>query len=342
MRRTLWALIVIVTLLLTAGCEPTTTSEPAATAVPSTPTAVLTAPTVQAAIAQPSPAPTIDLQRNMALAMANIEMPQGDTIATVNGKPVTAALYTQYMRLRLYTLDQQYAVDWSKEENVQNLGQVASGVADQLIDMEVLRQQAEVEGIKIPAEEVEKLRGEVRVQILSTAGDATWEAFTERLGISDATFTQVLEESLLIDQLMALHGAAGDQEQVRASHILVATDELAQELLGRLKAGEDFAALAEQYSQDTGSAQKGGDLGWFPRGMMVPEFEQVAFTLEPGTLSDVVPSQFGFHIILVAEKGLRPLEPEIAEQAQWTAFGKWFDGIKAQAKIEREIYTATE
>jgi foldase protein PrsA len=307
---------------------------------------VLTAPTVQAAIGLPtqgpSPAPTIDLKANMDLAMARIEMPRGDIIATVNGQPVTAARYIQYMRLRLYTLDQQYAVDWSKEENMSNVGQVAKGVADQLVDMELLRQQAALEGVTIPDQDLANLRSEVQMQILSTGEDTSWEGFTQRLSISDETFTQVLHESLLIDKLMELHGGDIEQEQVRASHILVATEELAAELLTRLKAGEDFGALAEEYSQDPGSAQQGGDLGWFPRGVMVPEFEQVAFGLEPGALSEVVPSQFGFHIILLTEKGLRPLAPEMAEQTRWMAFEEWFKGLQSQAQIERLIYTDTE
>jgi peptidyl-prolyl cis-trans isomerase D len=99
-------------------------------------------------------------------------------------------------------------------------------------------------------------------------------------------------------------------EQVRASHILLNTagkDEAtvkkqADDLLAKVKAGADFAALAKQYSEDTASKVNGGDLDFFSRGRMVPEFEDAAFKLEPGQVSDVVKSQFGFHIIKVTEK----------------------------------------
>ena len=99
-------------------------------------------------------------------------------------------------------------------------------------------------------------------------------------------------------------------ERVRASHILLNTggkDEAAvrkqaEELLAKIKGGADFAALATQYSEDPGSKERGGDLDFFPRGQMVPEFENAAFSLAPGQVSDLVKTQYGFHIIKVVDK----------------------------------------
>jgi len=117
-------------------------------------------------------------------------------------------------------------------------------------------------------------------------------------------------------------------EQVRASHILLKTegkDEAAvraqaEEVLKKAKAGADFAALAKQYSQDESNAPNGGDLDYFGRGRMVPEFDAVVFAMEPGQISDLVKTTFGFHIIKLVEKktgstrSLEEVRPQLQDQ----------------------------
>ncbi len=90
-------------------------------------------------------------------------------------------------------------------------------------------------------------------------------------------------------------------EQVRASHILVETEELARQLLDEIAGGADFATLAQEHSTDTGSGSRGGDLGWFERGRMVAPFDEAAFSTAVGELSDIVQTQYGYHIIRVTD-----------------------------------------
>jgi peptidyl-prolyl cis-trans isomerase D len=115
-------------------------------------------------------------------------------------------------------------------------------------------------------------------------------------------------------------------EQVRASHILLKTEgkdeaavrKQAEAILAKAKSGADFAKLAEQYTEEEAGKTRGGDLDFFGKGQMVPEFENVAFSLQPGQTSDVVKTQFGFHIIKVTDKraaSTRTLE-EVSAQIQ--------------------------
>ena len=133
-------------------------------------------------------------------------------------------------------------------------------------------------------------------------------------------------------------------EQIRASHILLKTEgkdeaavrKQAEDLLQRVKAGADFAALAKQHSEDEVSSTKGGDLDYFGRGAMVPEFEASAFAMKTGDVSDLVKTSFGFHIIKVvdrreaATRALADVRTEIEDQLKWQ---------KAQQQAEQTAKT---
>lgn len=140
-------------------------------------------------------------------------------------------------------------------------------------------------------------------------------------------------------------------EQVQARHILIAGKDAearakAHRLSKELAAGADFAALAKEHSADTGSAQRGGDLGFFGKGRMVPEFEQTAFALKDGQISDPVESQFGLHIIQrTASKpaGKQPFEEvreqlikEVSDGLGRDARAALADKAKAQVQLQQQ------
>jgi peptidyl-prolyl cis-trans isomerase D len=136
--------------------------------------------------------------------------------------------------------------------------------------------------------------------------------------------------------------------QVRASHILLQTEgkddaavkARAEELLKRARAGEDFAELAKANSEDQGSAANGGDLDYFGRGRMVPEFEQAAFAMKAGDISDLVKSQFGYHIIKLEDTRqatfppLAEVKPQIEQRLTQVKLAKFRDDIRAKSKTD--------
>ncbi|MCX8001044.1 MAG: peptidylprolyl isomerase [Anoxybacillus mongoliensis] len=123
--------------------------------------------------------------------------------------------------------------------------------------------------------------------------------------------------------------------KVKASHILVDDEKTAKEIKVKLEKGEDFAKLAKEYSKDTGSAQKGGDLGWFGPGKMVEEFEKAAYALNVGEISDPVKTQFGYHIIKVTDKEKKKSFDEMKEEIEFEVKKSKLDTSKVQSKLDK-------
>lgn len=132
--------------------------------------------------------------------------------------------------------------------------------------------------------------------------------------------------------------------QIRASHILVKTEDEANSILSEIKKGADFAKLAQSRSIDTGSAKNGGDLGYFSRGQMVPEFEGTAFKLKVGEVSRPVRTQYGYHIIKVTEKREgKPIEfdkikdlvvQKLTAEKQKEVFDSYIESLKKRYDME--------
>ncbi|HEY5982880.1 MAG TPA: peptidylprolyl isomerase [Anaerolineales bacterium] len=144
-------------------------------------------------------------------------------------------------------------------------------------------------------------------------------------GLTEVQLRQLYEVDILRRKLRDLItvDVPHTQEQVWARHILVPDESIAQVVRDRLDKGEDFAKLAAELSTDTSNKDKGGDLGWFARGAMVAEFENAAFSLKVGEISQPVKTQFGYHIIQVLAHANMPLDASGYDNARQTAFDKW-------------------
>jgi len=257
--------------------------------------------------------------------------------AVVNGQPILLDDY-QKETARFEAAMAGQGLDLESEEGQGKLAQMRRQVLDSMIEQVLIKQAAAKEGVAISEEEVEAA---IQESIEEGGGQASFE---EWLQISDLTYEDFEVE--LRFQLLAqaifervTNSVPTTAEQVHARHILVDTEEEAQAILTQLQAGQDFAALARQLSQDENTKEAEGDLGFFPRGLLIsPEVEEAAFALLPGQISGVVRSQFGYHIVQVLEKEPdRPLPPELLNTLKEQAFASWMQEQWDSATIERFV-----
>jgi foldase protein PrsA len=292
--------------------EPTPTASPVAAA----------SPTIV-----PSPAPTISVVPSITVTV----------VAKVNSVELSREDFEQAMARNAKLIVQQYGIDWNDPQVQSLLPELQQNVLDQMISQELLRQLAEVEGLTPTEDEVGAEVEATKSRILEQGPFADLDEFLESSGLTEADVETLIRDGVVYEKMLDVHGGPKEMEQVHARHILVETEEEGDAVLARLEKGEDFADLAAEHSTDTGSKDDGGDLGWFPRGVMVAEFEEAAFGLEIGEASGLVKTEFGYHVIEVLEKEIRELEPELLQAFQQKAFDVWFAEQRELAEVERFV-----
>ncbi len=229
----------------------------------------------------------------------NIQMGSNDIAASINGEDITNK-----------EIDEQYAKLPAQYQGLID----RETFVNQTILSRLLIQEAKKEGITVTDQEIDKSLDPLRIN------NETLDEIAIQQGYTVEELKKILGDRLYINKLLekklnivitddeakkffdANKADLGEKEQIKAAHILVKTEEEANDIEKQLKEGKIFTELANQYSIDPGSNKTGGELGFFPKGVMVKEFEDAAFKLNINEVSAPIQTQFGYHIIKVTDK----------------------------------------
>ncbi len=291
-----------------------------------------------------------------------------DKVAVVNGSVITGTDFdAEISRVR-----QQFRSMGQPLPSIR-LSEIKKEVLEKLIGRELLYQTSQKKGIKVDEAAVNEQLTALKKRFPS---EAEFNNALSEMNQSEAAIKSQLERNMAIKEFVdkefvqkitisdkeskayykSNQNLFKQSEQVQASHILINIDPQAdasqkaearkkiEKIRKRLQKGEDFAALAKEFSQCPSNA-KGGDLGYFKRGQMVPPFEQAAFALKPGTISDIVETKFGYHLIKVIDKKSEStiaykdvkerLEQQLKQEKIQKEITLYVEQLKEKAKVER-------
>jgi peptidyl-prolyl cis-trans isomerase C len=302
--------------------------------------------------------------------LAEETQPPTDKAAVVNGTVITQAELDSQMKI---VMDRLRAS--GRLPDVSQLDQIRSQVLENLIARELLYQESQKKGIKISEEELNEQLIKLKAQF---PNEAEFNNALNRMNLTEASIKEKLKRDLslkkLIEDEVAPKVTVSDSdirafyennpetfkqpERVKASHILIKVDPKADAsqkaeaqkkidlVKEKLQKGEDFGALAKEYSEGP-TGPKGGDLGYFTRGQMVKPFEEAAFAMKPGEVSGMVETRFGYHLIKVTDKtpeGTMPYDDVkerlgefLKQQKIQEEVNVYVKRLEEKAKIERFV-----
>lgn len=300
----------------------------------------------------------------LLLSACGTKLPD-DVVASVNGVDITKAYYDKTVAKvgedngfeQLYG-EEIWDAEIDKEKGITFRQQFAKQMLDIIIMQELAYQDSEGKDIRATDEQVQTEFDAFKEFVKK---DQAYADFIEKNGIDDEFVKEHLLKTLtynnyitsITNSIEVSDEEAKDfyqknlkdytKDEVRASHILISTldpdkqplpeeqkeekRKKAEEVLVKAKSGEDFAKLAEEYSDDPGSAISGGDLGYFGQGVMVPEFNDKAFSMKVGEISELVETQYGYHIIYLTDKndGELPFDKVKADVKSRIKYNKYQD-----------------
>jgi len=257
-------------------------------------------------------------------------------LAKVNGRAIDDLRFREIMG----RLSQQFG----DKLQPQDLAYLQSVALNQTIDFTLILDQAQRK-VRVSGQEMDMVIDNIMKQQNIPSKQALRQAL-KQTGMNEDMLRKLIKDEMLVQKMVTkvkedVKVEPEDLKEVRVSHILVSKESDAKDILAKLNKGGDFAALAKQYSQDPGSAVKGGELGYFTTGQMVEPFEKAAFSLKVGETSGIVKTNFGYHIIRVVDFRLRKFPGKEADvqtmalrEKQEKTFQKWFMSLRQHAKVE--------
>jgi len=292
-----------------------------------------------------------------ALSLGLFGCADKDTAAKVNGTKITVA----ELDAQVEQLKKSYPQMFTGSEGEQRLLEFRLRVLDNLINQVLLEEAAEDQGVEVSDDEINKQVADLKKGF---ADEEQFEAALKSAGVDSAGLADQIRDQLVTQRIIEKLSAKADRvtdadvkeyyeknkarysqkAAKKSSHILVRDEATAQQVLAKVQAGGDFAALAKQYSADAGSASKGGDLGW-PTQPYLPEYEAALAKLSKGqTTTALVKSSEGYHIIRVTDE--RPakqktlaeatdeIKQAIAQERRANAYQDYLSQLRKDAKIE--------
>lgn len=337
-KRFAFALIIGCLGLALSACSLAVTCTPSAPS-PTSLTAKATLPPARAPTAvplwtatlssQPTPVPAQSGKSAVTPAATKLDP---SLVALVNGTPITRADYErQLAQAQVYFLKQP-GLDIKTEAGKQALQRFQEQILGWMIDQAIIAQAAATRGIVITGEQIE-----AEIARMKGNDPKRFESWLASNGLTLDALRQQIRSDLITAAMRdsVTKTLPRKMMQVHARHILLSDEAAAQATLKRLKQGQNFIAVAREVSEDEMTRASGGDLGFLPKGVMPPAFDEIAFSLKPGTISEVVQSESGFHIIQVIEiDSAREVAPELWPMVQQRAFDDWLKAERAKAKIQ--------
>lgn len=289
--------------------------------------------------------------------LAGCDKAAKDAVAKVNGDVISKTEFDKNFDMYKKVYEKQYGEDIMSKDagNGMTFEEVIKEqVLEKLILEKIILDYAEKNEIAVTEEEVNEQVNNYKEVLESKE---KYKEFLTENNMTEEYFKEGIKKEMIIDKYRVnyIEGLKIDEKEakkhfeenkdnyikVRASHILVETEEKAKEVLEKINNGEDFHALAGKESIDTATSVKGGDLGYLVKGM-IPEFDDTIFSLEPGEVSDVIASDYGYHIIKVEERleKYEDAKDHVLEDLKSAKYNENLKKLREEAKVK--IYMEKE